>query len=449
MGFDHGEVAPRMVEKRLNFPFLEGSSGSSVQDLGHRAGYFKLAHTVDARMFYFFFESRGSKKDPVVIWLTGGPGCSSQLALFYENGPFHITDNLTLSWNDYGWDQASNILFVDQPTGTGFSYSSSESDIRHTEEGVSNDLYDFMQAFFKKHPEFVRNDFFITGESYAGHYIPAFAARVQKGNKAKEGVHINLKGFAIGNGLTDPAIQYKAYTDYALTMKIIGKSDYDSINELIPDCEESAKSCGNYSNSSLHPLSSGVSVKSVKKEDNKNDNSSTSNISCIMPGPAGGVACDTAYYSCNQIFQSIINVAGNINYYDIRKQCEGSLCYDFSNLENFMGLKSVKEAIGVGDMEFVSCSSEVYNAMQRDWMRDMEVGIPALLEDGIKMLIYAGNMISYATGSKDFEASPTVPYLVDGKEAGQLKYHGRLAFSRSTMLVTWFPWISPKLHYRC
>ena len=79
-----------------------------------------------------------------------------------------------------------------------------------------------------------------------------------------------------------------------------------------------------------------------------------------------------------------------MQYYDIRKQCEGSLCYDFSNLENFMGLKSVKEAIGVGDMEFVSCSSEVYNAMQRDWMRDMEVGIPALLEDGIKMLIYAG-----------------------------------------------------------
>ena len=68
------------------------------------------------RMFYFFFESRGSKKDPVVIWLTGGPGCSGQLALFYENGPFHITDNLTLTWNDYGWDQvflfSSLISFI-------------------------------------------------------------------------------------------------------------------------------------------------------------------------------------------------------------------------------------------------------------------------------------------------------------------------------------------------
>src|SRR4051812_42717626 len=56
-------------------------------------------------MFYFFFESRGSSSDPVVLWLTGGPGCSSELALFYENGPFHIADNMSLIWNDYGWDK--------------------------------------------------------------------------------------------------------------------------------------------------------------------------------------------------------------------------------------------------------------------------------------------------------------------------------------------------------
>jgi hypothetical protein len=49
------------------------------------------------------------------------------------------------------------------------------------------------QAFFKEHPQFSKNDFYITGESYAGHYIPAFASRVHQGNKAKEGIHINLK----------------------------------------------------------------------------------------------------------------------------------------------------------------------------------------------------------------------------------------------------------------
>lgn len=56
-------------------------------------------------MFYLFFESRNNKKDPVVIWLTGGPGCSSELAVFYENGPFKIADNMSLTWNEYGWDK--------------------------------------------------------------------------------------------------------------------------------------------------------------------------------------------------------------------------------------------------------------------------------------------------------------------------------------------------------
>ena len=79
-----------------------------------------------------------------------------------------------------------------------------------------------------------------------------------------------------------------------------------------------------------------------------------------------------------------------LQYYDIRKECEGDLCYDFSNMEKFLKQKSVRDALGVGDIEFVSCSSAVYDAMITDWMRNLEVGIPALLEDGIKMLVYAG-----------------------------------------------------------
>lgn len=79
-----------------------------------------------------------------------------------------------------------------------------------------------------------------------------------------------------------------------------------------------------------------------------------------------------------------------LQYYDIRKECVGSLCYDFSNMETFLNQKAVRDVLGVGDIEFVSCSSEVSYAMLMDWMRNLEVGIPALLEDGIKVLIYAG-----------------------------------------------------------
>ncbi|PIN07301.1 Serine carboxypeptidases (lysosomal cathepsin A) [Handroanthus impetiginosus] len=384
-GQDYKLRTSRIVEKKFKFPFL-GDSGASVEDLGHHAGYYRLLHTKDARMFYFFFESRNSKMDPVVIWLTGGPGCSSELALFYENGPFQITSNLSLAWNDFGWDKVSNLIYVDQPD----------------EEGVSNDLYDFLQAFFKEHPQYEKNDFYITGESYAGHYIPAFAARVHQGNKNKEGLHINLKGLAIGNGLTNPEIQYTAYTDYAINMKLITQSDYNSMKKSVSLCQQAIKLCD----------------------------------------ANGGSSCVTAYMVCSNIFNKIVRISGGKNYYDIRKKCEGNLCYDFSNMEDFLSLKSVRDALGVGDIDFVSCSSTVYKAMVTDLMKNLEVGIPALLEDGIKLLVYAGeydlicNWLGNSrwvhamewSGQKAFAAAPTVPFSVEGVEAGLQKGHGPLTF---------------------
>lgn len=79
-----------------------------------------------------------------------------------------------------------------------------------------------------------------------------------------------------------------------------------------------------------------------------------------------------------------------MQYYDVRKECVGNLCYDFSNMEKFLNQNSVRNALGVGNMDFVSCSSKVYSAMLMDWMRNLEVGIPALIDDGIKVLVYAG-----------------------------------------------------------
>ncbi|XP_020214804.2 serine carboxypeptidase-like [Cajanus cajan] len=401
---DHADFVPgKIVENKFSF-FAQ--SGSSVEDLGHHAGYFSLPHSIAARMFYFFFESRNNKDDPVIIWLAGGPGCSSELALFYENGPFHIANNLSLVWNVFGWDQASNIIFVDQPTGTGFSYSSYDRDIRHDEVSVSSDLYDFLQEFFKTHPEFIKNDFYITGESYAGHYIPALAYRINQANKQNLGIHINLKGFAIGDGLTNPAIQYTAYTDFALDNGIINKAGYDYISKFIPSCEQAIETCEFQ----------------------------------------GGQSCDIAYNICDNILGSILKAAGNnLNVYDIRKKCVGSLCYDFSNLERLLNLQNVKSALGVAnDLEYVPCSITVHNAMREDWMRNLEGGIPSLLEDGIKMLVYVGdkdlicNWLGNSrwvhamewSGQNAFGTSLTLKYVVDGAEAGFLKSYGPLTFLR-------------------
>ncbi|KAI9121262.1 hypothetical protein K1719_008295 [Acacia pycnantha] len=82
--------------------------------------------------------------------------------------------------------------------------------------------------------------------------------------------------------------------------------------------------------------------------------------------------------------------AGDANYYDIKKKCEGHICYDFPNMDKFLNLEFVQNALGVGDIDFVSCSTSIYQAMIMDWMRNLEVGIPTLLEDEINLLVYAG-----------------------------------------------------------
>ena len=178
-------------------------------------------------MFYMYFESRSpetASTDPLVLWMTGGPGCSSELAVFYENGPFRIEDDLSLSENPFGWDVGHNVLFIDQPVGTGFSYTSDPSDDVTSEKQVADDVLDFLLEFLDQKPELLQNDLFVTGESYAGHYVPAVASRIveHNGNAARKTAALNLKGIAIGNGLTDPGIQYGAYADYAASKNLIG-----------------------------------------------------------------------------------------------------------------------------------------------------------------------------------------------------------------------------------
>ncbi|KZV18390.1 serine carboxypeptidase-like [Dorcoceras hygrometricum] len=399
------EGRSRIAEKKFKFPFILNSGDQPDPDWAHHTGYYKLQHGKDSRMFYYFFESRNnSRRDPVVLWLTGGPGCSGAVPLFYENGPFHITDNLSLTWNEFGWDKVSNLLYVDQPIGTGFSYYSDPADIRHNAEGVIDDLFDFLQEFFMLHPLLMGNKLILAGESYGGHYIPKLATRIRQANKNKEGIFLNLKGLVIEGGMVWPEIQYQSYPDYALNMSLITKADHDMLNASVAKCGNEAKLCG----------------------------------------PDGGAKCKDAYVTCNSIFHKILELHRGLNYYDIRKECQGPMCYDFSNMERYMNLKSVKTALGVGDRQFVSCSTTVYEAMTMDFMRNAEVDLPPILDDIWSVLVFVGehDLINNWLGisrwteatvwsfQKEFVSSPTAPLTIFGIKVGLQKGIGSFGVVR-------------------
>jgi len=202
-------------------------AGSSKVDAGPfigetwESGLIDLDQNGGDDMFYWWFESRNSTKDdPLVLWLTGGPGCASEIALFYENGPYQFNeDGKTLKSNPHSWNNNANLLYVDQPVGTGFSKAGSVMDYDTNEEQIAETMSVFMVNFLEKFPELQGKDFYITGESYAGHYIPAIAHNFFFKNKDK--LKINFKGMAIGNGLVDPLVQYPMYDVFALENNLI------------------------------------------------------------------------------------------------------------------------------------------------------------------------------------------------------------------------------------
>ena len=132
-----------------------------------------------------YFESENSpSEDPVVMWTNGGPGCSGLLGLFTEQGPYMTVSEGVLTPNPYSWNKVANMLFVEQPAGVGFSYSDDTDDYKTGDEQAAIDNHALILAFLDRFPEVKSNPFFITSESYGGHYMPSLAKEV-RGRQAK------------------------------------------------------------------------------------------------------------------------------------------------------------------------------------------------------------------------------------------------------------------------
>lgn len=180
-------------------------------DIESYSGFLTVNELFKSNLFFWFFKSKNcAETDPVILWLQGGPGGSSLFGLFEENGPFTVNDKLELVSREHAWTNNHSVLYIDNPVGTGFSLTGNQHGYADNQTQVGKELYSALVQFFKLFPELQKNEFFITGESYAGKYIPAIAYTILKNNPSAE-LKINLQGLAIGNGLSDPETQQTQY----------------------------------------------------------------------------------------------------------------------------------------------------------------------------------------------------------------------------------------------
>ncbi|KAF2246984.1 hypothetical protein BU26DRAFT_520268 [Trematosphaeria pertusa] len=361
----------------------------------------------DKHLFYWFFESRNDpENDPVVLWLNGGPGCSSLMGLFMELGPSSVMKDGKLKYNDFAWNANASVIFLDQPVNVGYSYSSGS--VSNT-VAAGKDIYALLTLFFKQFPEYAKQSFHISGESYAGHYIPVFASEILSHKKR----NINLQSVLIGNGLTDGLTQYEYYRPMACGEggwpAVLDEGTCKSMDNAYPRCANLIENCYN----------------------------SESVWSCVP-----------ASIYCNNAMIGPYQRTGQ-NVYDVRRPCgNNDLCYDEIDwISSYLNKKEVMKAVGAEVNSYDSCNFDINRnfLLQGDWMKPYHRVVPGLLEQ-IPVLVYAGDADYICNwlgnkawtealewpGQKDYAKAKMEDFLLggDGKKIGEVKSSGNFTFMR-------------------
>jgi len=196
---------------------------------------------------------------------------------------------------------------------------------------------------------------YVFGESYAGHYVPAITYEIYEENLNKNNKYIPLLAFAIGNGLTDPYIQYAYYAQMAYNSttapSVISKPTYDTMVNHIPECQQDIQNCNDGGDNNV---------------------------------------CDSAGDYCNTYEIEPVTATG-VNPYDLRVPCgDEQLCYNFTNVDMWLNNATVQKQLGV-NMKWVECANAPHLALTADWVLDYQLKLPPMLENGIRGLIYAGD----------------------------------------------------------
>ncbi|KAI9501061.1 Alpha/Beta hydrolase protein [Coemansia spiralis] len=386
------------------------------------SGYLDTAE--DRHFFFWFFEARNPPKNadaPIVLWMNGGPGCSSFTGLLMELGPCRVDKGgKTASPNKYGWNDQAHVVFLDQPLNVGYSYG---KDVFNSID-AGKDVYNFLQLFYHSFPQYASSELHVFGESYGGHYVPATAKAIHEANvefsnkkvlgqlslSEKQKRVLPLTSIGIGNGLTDPLVQYKYYSKMACNSTyppVLKQEECDQMDKTYTTCARLIDACYKWKNT---------------------------------------LACYPAEMYCNSMLATFQRSGANP--YDVRIPCEGgNLCYPImSDIDAFLNDPEVQKELGSDVSKFESCSQKVYTGftLSGDWMKPYVYEIPPLLEAGIRVLIYAGDADFICnwygnkawaeelewSGKASFANETDSKWVVGDKAAGEARTHKNFSFVR-------------------
>ncbi|XP_058069724.1 serine carboxypeptidase-like 1 [Magnolia sinica] len=209
-------------------------------------GYVGVGESNEDQLFYYFVESENNpKEDPLVVWITGGPGCSAWSGLTFEIGPLYYENEVyngsvpTMGFRQDSWAKVASIIFLDSPVWTGFSYSSGSKDGKNGDIRSSKEVHEFLKKWLNDHPQFLSNPLYVGGDSYSGITVPIIVQEISNAIEAGQEPILNLKGYLLGNPGTDPKYDGSSRVPFLHGVGIISDELY----------EATKKSCkGDYTN---------------------------------------------------------------------------------------------------------------------------------------------------------------------------------------------------------
>ncbi|KAI0945689.1 hypothetical protein AcW1_001851 [Taiwanofungus camphoratus] len=329
------------------------------------SGYGDIAS--NESIWFWFFEARNNPDTaPLTIWLNGGPGSSSMVGLFQEHGPCRITnDSSSVTLNPNSWNEVSNIIYIDQPVGVGFSYGTLNVG---TSQKAAEDIWKFLQIFFadSRYSKYQQREFALWTESYGGHYGPTFAAYFLQQNAAiangtVSGLPINLKYLGVGDGLTDPLSQYPGYISYAAS-------------------------------NPYHPLVSTSNIQSGNKSWSESGGCKDQIAACYDGGSDD--TCSNAQNYCNDYVLDAL--AGNYDVYYILSENPDSYPPD---LTPYLTNSTLQAQIGA-ESNWQETNYNVYDNFGNtgDWMRNSRPDLETVIDSGVRTIVFDGDAVRSAPG---------------------------------------------------
>lgn len=187
------------------------------------SGFIHLGKADIGELFYLLFKSRDDNPEAPLVWFfEGGPGMTTMHAVFFQNGPYRIAEDLTLVKNDYSFNNIADVLYLDQPLGTGYSNCTNTSLIPNHESLIVQDLLVFFEKFLELYPGYKNRPLYLVSQSYGSHFVLPLARKILEDSLH----HMNIKGIALGNPWIRPEQQMSLLPTFTKKMNLTTEFHY-------------------------------------------------------------------------------------------------------------------------------------------------------------------------------------------------------------------------------